>query len=239
MIDLVIEAVLVGEVKPLGERRAPSGIDKKIVSGAQAFNELGLINDAQGDLKSHGGVDKSIHHYPFDHYQHWLKDVDTVAEGYQGPSLQVAGAFGENISTVGITEKDVCLGDIFQLGSGVVQLVQGRQPCWKLNERFGLKTMSRDVQKTGRTGWYYRVLEDGTVEEGSRFRLIERPEPDWNLARIVELLYVDVKNFAALSELVKVPHLADNWRVLAERRLAKGEVEDWGRRLDGVSSAKA
>jgi len=234
MDAIEITAVLTGLVKPLSARQIPSGIDKSSVGGRLHFDEFGLDGDEQGDLRLHGGVEKAIHHYPFDHYKGWSDVFLNEGADYHGPSLSEAGAFGENISSVGLTEAEVCLGDIFQLGTGIVQLSQGRQPCWKLNERFGVASMSRQVQETGYTGWYYRVLEEGMVGAGDVLLLKERLAPAWTLERTTNLLYIDVKNFAAFEDLLRLPFLAKNWRKLAERRLAKGDVEDWGARLDGV-----
>lgn len=234
LLDVIeIKSVLVGEVKPLGERQAPSAIDKKPLTARSDYNEFGLLADSQGDLEAHGGLEKALHHYPFDHYGYWSSVLSSREGAYEGPSLEVPGAFGENISTSGVVESLVCLGDIFQLGTGVVQISQGRQPCWKLNERFCERKMARSVQKSGRTGWYYRVLEVGSVGPGDKFVLKERLAPEWDLARVTNLLYVDTKNFAALEAMVQLPFLAESWRKLAERRLAKGEVEDWSGRLGG------
>jgi len=235
MIDCEIISVLVGKVAPLGERAVPSAIGKRPVEGAVAFDRMGLILDEQGDRSSHGGVEKAIHHYPFDHYQPWADQLQVEEGGYHGPDLSKPGAFGENISTLGIVEKDVCLGDIFELGTGKVQIVQGRQPCWKLNERFGQKTMARLVQKSGMTGWYYKVLEPGEVASGDRFRLIERLAPAWPLSRVIELLYEKTTDFSALEDLVALPFLAKSWAGLVARRLERGEVEDWTARLEGRS----
>lgn len=234
MMDVIeISAVLTGSVKPLGVRQSPSGIDKSAVEGGISFDELGLQGDEQGDLRLHGGVEKAIHHYPFDHYKFWADVLLKEEHDYPGPPLTEVGAFGENLSTIGLTEKEVCLGDIFQLGTGVVQISQGRQPCWKLNERFGERSMARQVQSTGRTGWYYRVLEKGVVGAGDHLQLKERLAPNWSLARVTDLLYVDVQNYAALEGLRNLPFLTESWRRLAERRLAKDEVEDWEPRLNG------
>lgn len=240
MVEIFIDAVLAGEVKSLGAKGAPSGIDKKPVSGFVAFDELGLVTDAQGDLTVHGGVDKAIHHYPFDHYQYFERlflenDVGQVGLDFVrfDGVLPQAGAFGENISTRGLVEADVCLGDIFQLGSGVVQLSQGRQPCWKLNERFQIKTMAKWVQKSGLIGWYYRVLEPGSVGAGDRLVLKERPGAEWSLARVNELIYGKTQDYKALEQLVALPYLAERWRLMFEKRLEKKEVEDWSRRLEG------
>ena len=235
MIDCEVNSVLVGQIKPLGKRKMPSGIDKRPVEGGATFNEVGFVLDDQGDKQAHGGPEKAIHHYPFDHYQVWgeMCQEQCGADGYRGPDLSRPGAFGENISTLGVTEKDVCLGDVFALGTGKVQVVQGRQPCWKLNERFGLKTMARMVQKSGMTGWYYQVLEPGQVGQGDRLQLIERPAPNWSLDRVNRLLYVKTDDYQALEELACLPFLAASWKSLAQRRVENRKVEDWSKRLDG------
>ncbi len=234
MIDLEIRQVLAGAVKPLGKRGVPSGMDKKPVAGRVRYNEMGLVSDAQGDMKAHGGVDKAIHHYPFDHYASWRAHMADEMADYAGPDLGLPGAFGENISVEGLRECDVALGDIFRLGSGVVQICQGRQPCWKLNERFGNRMMAKMVQQSGMTGWYYRVLEPGEVAAGDRLVLQERPAPEWRLNRITALLYEKTDDYKSLEALVALPFLAASWRRLMERRLERREVEDWGRRLNGV-----
>ena len=235
MIDCEVNSVLVGQIKPLGKRKVPSGIDKRPVEGGATFNEVGFVLDDQGDKQAHGGPEKAIHHYPFDHYQAWEKlCLEQCGPGeYNGPDLSHPGAFGENISTLGITEKDVCLGDVFTLGSGTVQVVQGRQPCWKLNERFGLNTMARMVQKSGMTGWYYQVLEPGQVGQGDRLQMIERTAPNWPLERVNGLLYVKTDDYEALEELASLPFLAASWKSLAQRRIENRRVEDWSKRLDG------
>lgn len=118
-----IEALLVGRAAPLrGTER--SAIRKTAISGAVTVTTLGLDGDEQADLSVHGGPEKAIHHYPFDHYASWRGMRSSV-------SLDAPGAFGENISTYGLTEETVCIGDQFQLGTAVVEVSQPRQPCWK------------------------------------------------------------------------------------------------------------
>lgn len=225
---IVIAAVLTGVAAPLAETKHRSGIAKQRRNCRVAIDANGLTGDEQGDRRHHGGPEKAVHHYPFDHYAAWSRDLDPP------PALLAApGAFGENISTTGITERDICLGDVFRLGTALVQLSQGRQPCWKLNHRFAWPDMARRVQATGRTGWYYRVLQVGDVAEGDALLLAERPCPNWPLARVVDLLYRDTLNRGALHELSELPHCPPSWRSLVERRLASGEVEDWTSRLAG------
>jgi len=127
----------------------------------------------------------------------------------------------------------VCVGDRFRLGSALVEVSQARQPCWKLNYRFGFAGMSRAVQGSGRTGWYYRVLEDGEVAAGSRLVLLDRPFPQWTLQRLLRVLYVDRLDYAALEAMAQLAPLAESWRKLARQRVANREVEDMERRLAG------
>lgn len=226
-MSTIIRAVLIGKVVPLGRRGVDSGIFKKPVDNAVDVTRTGLSDDQQGDKKNHGGPEKAIHHYPFDHYAPWREEMPELTK-----HLTNEGAFGENISTDGLTEDDVCIGDIYRLGTALVQISQGRQPCWRLNERFGDSTMARQVQSTGRTGWYYRVIEEGRVGSGDLIDLIDRPNEDWTLQRILHLLYHDTLNADDLIQLSELTHLADSWRKLAARRLERRSVEDWSSRLN-------
>jgi MOSC domain-containing protein YiiM len=217
----------IGSVAPLGARGAPSGIAKSPVDRALTLSETGFVGDMQGDTVRHGGPEKAVHHYPFEHYADWTDDL-----GPQ-PLLAGPGAFGENLSTIGLTESIVAIGDVFELGSAVLQVSQGRQPCWKLNERFGRTEMSRMVQSTGRTGWYYRVLKPGTVSPDDHLVLRERNAPQWTLTRIWRAFYIDPLNHSELAGIAALEHLADGWRAHAARRLESNRVEDWTKRLTG------
>jgi len=226
-MDIRINSLLAGKIAPLGARQAPSAIDKKAVSGPVRLLRDGLECDEQGDRKVHGGPEKAVHHYPHDHYALWREDVG------DHPHLDATGAFGENISTTGLTEHNVAIGDRFRLGTAVVEVSQGRQPCWKLNARFDMPDMAMRVQKTGRTGWYYRVLEEGVVSDNDTMQLVERLSPEWTLHRVWHLLYVDMLNYDELALMAEVPHLADGWKRYAVRRLENRKVEDWSSRLEG------
>jgi len=216
-------------LSPLGPRDAPSGIVKSAAPAPWRILRDGLAGDHQGDRRHHGGPEKALHHYPRDHYDAWAKEGPELVEALCAPP-----AFGENISTLGVTESDVCIGDIFAFGSALLQVSQGRQPCWKLNARFARPDMARRVQTSGRTGWYYRVLREGVAEPGDRFERVERPLPDWSLSRLNELLYLRTLDLDALAQMAEMRELAPSWRELAARRLARGAVEDWSTRLVGA-----
>jgi MOSC domain-containing protein YiiM len=215
----------IGKIQAFGPAGQPSAIAKLAVSGRVALGKTGLEGDEQADIQHHGGIDKALHHYPFEHYAAWTTELPEQAGLFQ------AGGFGENLSSLGMDENSVCLGDIFQIGSASIQVSQGRKPCWKLNHRFGIADMARRVQDSGRTGWYYRVLAEGGIAPDDEFTLIERPHPTWPLARLISVIYHSKPDRKALTELAKLDVLASNWREMAEKRLATGRIEDWLRRL--------
>lgn len=222
-----IPIVLAGAVAPLGEAGHVSGIDKRPASGPWRIVKNGLEGDAQADRKHHGGAEKALHHYAFDHYAAWRDEIGAR------PALDAPGGFGENLSTQGWTEENVCLGDIVRFGGAVLQVSQGRQPCFKLALRFGQRDMALRVQGSGRTGWYYRVLAKGVAREGEALALVERPCPDWPLTRLSNLLYRDARDREGLAAMAALPYLAESWRSLAQRRLESGKVENWSGRLYG------
>ncbi|RIK84658.1 MAG: MOSC domain-containing protein [Hyphomicrobiales bacterium] len=222
-----VSALLVGGIAPLGDKGVPSGIDKRAVARPLRIAREGLDGDAQGDRRNHGGPDKAVHHYPFEHYARWREAIGPH------PLLERPGAFGENVSTSGLSEATVALGDVFRLGSATLAVSQGRQPCFRLNLRFGRPDMARRVQESGRTGWYYRVVEEGVAAPGDALVLIDRPLPDWPLTRLLATLYGDMLNRDELAAMAALSALPENWRRLAARRLENGRVEDWRKRLTG------
>lgn len=227
-----IAALLVGPVRPLGDKGVPSGIDKHPVTRPLRIGRNGIEGDEQGDRRHHGGPDKAIHHYPFEHYDDWRAAI--------GPHrlLEQPGAFGENLSTMGMSEATVALGDVFRLGSATLAVSQGRQPCFRLNLRFGRPDMARRVQESGRTGWYYRVLEEGVAAPGDELVLIDRPLAGWTLSRLLHTLYADTLDPSELAAMAALDALPESWRRLAARRLESGRVEDWSKRLTGEEAGE-
>lgn len=207
-------------------RGAQSAIDKQIVSGRQAVHFLGIDGDEQGDLRVHGGVEKAIHIYPSEHYKDWIKELG------EREALNHVGAFGENISSVGITEKDICLGDKIRIGSALLEVSQGRMPCWKLNVRFEQKNMAKRLQDSLRTGWYFRVLQQGDIGQGDEIILCERPYPDWPLTKIMGLIFEGCLDEVQLLQLAQLP-LVESWKKLVQRRMSDRQLENWSPRLDG------
>ncbi|MCK9543161.1 MAG: MOSC domain-containing protein [Novosphingobium sp.] len=207
-METTVIAVLCGAVQPFREENEPSAIAKRPVAGNVRVRRLGLDGDAQADLAVHGGVDKALHYYPQDHYAWWRGEIG------EHPLLDRPGAFGENIAATGLTENDVCVGDRFRLGTALVEVSQGRQPCWKLDHRFGGLKINAAMVRSRRCGWYYRVIEEGQVGAGEGLSLVERPFPAWSVARVFGLLIAgDHKRDAAgLAALGDVAALSASWK---------------------------
>ncbi|WP_435014751.1 MOSC domain-containing protein [Xanthomonas arboricola] len=226
-LAITIDSVAIGIARDFTRPGSRSAIDKRAVDGRVHVGPDGLHGDEQGDRRVHGGPDKAIHHYPRDHYAAWRTELGAHA------LLETAGAFGENLSSLGLTEAEVCLGDRFALGTAVVEVSQLRQPCWKLSDRFGVRDMARRVQDTGRTGWCYRVLQSGDVAAGDMLTLQQRPHPQWTLLRLQQLLYARDVDVAAITEVLQLP-LVPSWQALFQRRLQRREIESWSKRLQGA-----
>ena len=213
-MSLTIDAILAGKAKRFRGDES-SAIAKTAVEGPRRVGFLGISGDEQADLTVHGGPDKAVHHYPRDHYGWWS---EALGGHYL---LKAPGAFGENISTSGLVEDEVCIGDRFRLGSAPVEISQGRQPCWKLGHRFGVATIPATVVTTRRSGWYYRVVEEGMVAAGDMLELVDRPTPAWNVQRVFGLLIAGggKREPQALRDLAAMDTLAATWRVRAEKLL--------------------
>ena len=209
-----IDALLTGKTRAFRDSET-SAIAKTAVDDPRTVRLLGIEGDEQADLTVHGGPDKAIHHYPRDHYAFW----DELLGGHG--LLDSAGAFGENISTTGLVETEACIGDRYRLGSALVEISQGRQPCWKLGHRFGVASVPATVVKTRRSGWYYRVIEEGVVAAGDALTLVDRPMPEWTVERVFGLLIggEGKREPAALRELSAMDALATTWRTRAQKLL--------------------
>jgi MOSC domain-containing protein YiiM len=204
-------SVLTGNIDRSFSPRGSSAIGKSPQLGPVSIGHLGLAGDEQADHSVHGGLDKAIHHYPADHYAFWRALISGQ------PLLDSPGAFGENISTRGMVEGEVCIGDRYRLGSAVVEVSQGRQPCWKQGHRLGDPFVVSRMVDYRFSGWYYRVIEPGDVKCGDTIELLERPHPLWNVHRTFGLLIgKDGKDYpAALRALADMPVLASPWRLKA------------------------
>ena len=215
MIRTKIDTLLVGKPQPFRSDDELSAIVKTPVSGAVYLGALGLEGNQVADMVHHGGSDKALHLYPIEHYSFWREkypDLDLLSQ---------PGAFGENFSCAGMTEDELCLGDIFRVGGALIQCSHARQPCWKLNHRFGKKDVLMTVIESTKSGSYFRVLQEGKVQTGNLIEQTDRPFPEWPLSRVFRLIIGgDYKgNEADLEYLAKTSVLADAWRIRAKQLL--------------------
>lgn len=207
------------------DRTWTSGIWKAAVSAPVWCGRTNLAGDGQADLRVHGGPEKAVLAYAAAHYPSWRAELPIPELG--------AGGFGENLTVEGLTERDVCIGDTVSLGGAVLQLSQPRGPCWKLGRRWRMADLPARTQRSGRTGWYYRVLEEGEVAPGQRLTIVDRPYPEWTVALANMVMYEGRDDPAATLALAAVPLLSPNWRATLERRGREGVVRAERPRLLG------
>lgn len=202
-----------------------TGFLKKSTAESIWLGALNLAGDGQADLANHGGLDKAVNVYPHEHYSYWG----------QTPGLTTLpmGGFGENFTTQGLVEQDVCIGDVFQLGEATVQISQPRQPCWKLARYWRIKDLALRVQETGRTGWYFRVLREGHVQAGKQLVLRKRPYPHWTVSAANLVMHHQIQDLQAAQDLADCEALSLRWREKLRKRALTGAPENTAPRLNG------
>jgi MOSC domain-containing protein YiiM len=220
MHSIQIVSIQVGKPRSLGiagaadpmDRPWTSGFYKQPVTGPVRAGKLGLAGDGQADLENHGGVDKAILGYSAEHYPAWHAELE-IAE-------LTFGAFGENLTIGGLTERDLCIGDLWEAGDVQLQVSQPRQPCWKLARRWRRKDLPKRVIRTGRSGWYFRVLQAGFLEAGMPMRCVQRLHPEWSVARASQVLYAKGTAPSDVAALRCLAELADGWKSSLPAQLA-------------------
>src|SRR5215468_1679891 len=143
-----------------------TGIFKAPVSGRVPLRSLNFDGDRQADLSVHGGPDKAAYVYPAEHYAYWRRELPDMTLPW--------GIFGENLTTEGLDEDALQIGDRFRIGTAEVVVTQPRLPCFKLGLRFGRNDMVKLFLASGRTGSYFKVVAEGEVAAGDPVALVER-----------------------------------------------------------------
>lgn len=174
----VVVSVQTGRAAPLGPDGVLSGFVKRPVFGSIEVDPTGLWGDEQADLRVHGGPDKAVYGYAESRYPAWRTAYP------QHSALLMPGGFGENLTIAGWDENTVCLDDIVRVGSCLLQVSQPRQPCFKFALRFADVTMPQAMIRNGYCGWYYRVLQPGSLAAGDTLSLEDRPHPLWPIDRV-------------------------------------------------------
>jgi MOSC domain-containing protein YiiM len=192
-------------------RRVRTSIWKTPVEGRVRVNRLNLEGDQQSDLSVHGGPEKAVYAYPFEHYEYW---------GREFPEMELPwGTFGENFTTEGLLEGDVRIGDSLRVGSAEFVVTQPRMPCYKLGVRFGRDDMVKRFLRSGRTGFYLAVFREGAVTRGDSVEFTRRSDHDVSVADIGALYTHDADNQSLLRRAVELPALPDSWRDYFRKRL--------------------
>lgn len=207
-----VHALCIGRPQPFNGVEL-SAIDKRAVAGPVAIRSFGLEGDMVADTRHHGGPDMAVHHYPREHYagwSDWLGGHDAL--GWDAP-------FGENVSTSGLVETEVHIGDRFRLGSALLEVSQPRQPCWKIEHRFGRKGMVKRIVQEHNCGWYYRVVEEGLAKAGDSLQRVEIGHEDWSVARVFACLYDPAQRAtrAKLQAIAALGRLCEDWRAKAAK----------------------
>jgi MOSC domain-containing protein YiiM len=143
-----------------------TGINKVEAEGPVQVGRLGLEGDGQADLTVHGGPHQAVYAYPIEHYAFWENEL--------GIGPLESGAFGENLTLKGLIETDACIGDILGIGGLVLQITSARIPCFKLGNKLNRPDILKPFLQSGRSGFYFRVLQEAPVSAGGNIEILER-----------------------------------------------------------------
>jgi MOSC domain-containing protein YiiM len=214
---IYIHTLLVGQPQQATDERGTwrSAIFRTPVAGPVALGLRGLAGDQVADTKNHGSPNQAVCCHPLAHYVYWNEVYGLAADAELAP-----GAVGENWTLDGATEEDVCIGDIFAVGSAWVQVAAPRYPCSKQERKVRLPGFLQQTMAARRTGWYLRVLTPGTVQAGDALALEARPNPAVSIRRVAENI-LGAFDAREAHELLAVPELAEGWRRIIEMKLAK------------------
>jgi MOSC domain-containing protein YiiM len=187
-----------------------TGIFKRSVAGPCMVRALNLNGDHQADLAVHGGPDKAVYAYPSEHYEFWRREL---------PDLDLPwGAFGENLTTEGMAEGEVSIGDLLRIGGAELVVTQPRLPCYKLEVRLGEGMVKRFLESR-RTGFYLRVAKEGLVEAGDAIERIGREQEEVRVADITRLYAFDKGDRETMRNAVRIAALPESWKSYFEERL--------------------
>ena len=227
-----VNQLLTGKVKKIGDPNAAnpldreweSGIFKQAVHGKVWLSKNGIMGDEIGDRKNHGGPEKALFAYPVSHYAFWQNELEIASIGI--------GAMGENLAVTKLDETSICIGDTYQFGEAVIQVSQPRQPCWKPARRFRIMDFALRIQHTGRTGWYFRVLQEGYIEENTPLKLLRQPDSTWTIAKCNEVMHEKKEDIKLAEELLSSDFLAERWKKTLSKRIA-GKASSIEKRVYG------
>ncbi len=184
-------------------RDISTGIYKNKVEGPVKVSSFNLEGDQQADLTVHGGVDKAVYAYPAEYYEFWKKER---------PDLHFeAGFFGENLSTTGLDEINTHIGDVFEIESIVLQVTSPRMPCYKLGIRMKDPGFVRDFMKAEKNGFYFKVLQEGTIEAGDEIKKVKQDGHELSVQEVIQLYTTRKSDKELLQKAINSPSLPQDW----------------------------
>ena len=209
-----VDHLFIGNIRIMAATGHRTGLFKEPVERA-TVSRLGLVGDHQADRRYHGGPEKAVHHYAPDHYVR-------IAARFPAATIHaVPGGLGENLSSAGMTERTVCIGDRYRLGEEVeLEVSQPRTPCAKINQRFGEDDLARFVLDERITGWYCRVIREGAVERGAAITLQARPNPELTLDYFWTVVNQHRPDLDELRKLATATGLTASWVKRLHNRVA-------------------
>ena len=181
-----------------------TGIFKAPVDGLVKIGRLNLTGDQQADLTVHGGTDKAVYAYPAEHYEYWRRELPDVTFSW--------GQFGENLTTEGLMEDTLHIGDRLRVGSAILMVTQPRLPCYKLALRFGRDDMIKLFLASGRSGFYFSVIEPGSVAASSEIEVLSRDPNCVSVADIARLYFGPSSDQQLLERVARLTALPENWK---------------------------
>jgi MOSC domain-containing protein YiiM len=184
--------------------RIQTGIFKDPVDRPVTISKLNLAGDRQADLTVHGGAEKAVYAYPAEHYEYWRNRLPDVPFSW--------GRFGENLTTEGLMEDALCVGDRLRVGSAVLMVTQPRMPCYKLALRFDRDDMIKRFLTSQRSGFYFSVIEEGQVQAGSKVEILSRDPHRVAVGDIVRLYLGQARDPELLQRAMNVSALPQDWR---------------------------
>jgi MOSC domain-containing protein YiiM len=188
-----------------------TGIFKEPVDGRVMMRRLNLDGDRQSDLSVHGGPEKAVYVYPSEHYDFWKREL---------PEMDLPwGVFGENLTTTGLFENEINIGDKFRVGEAEVMVTQPRMPCYKLGIRFGRADIIKRFLISERSGFYVSVLKEGEVGAGDEFVLLEKNSSGVTVVDVTRLYSSDKENVDLLQRAIATEALPESWREYFLKRL--------------------
>ena len=208
----IVAGLFSGKVRPFDPGGERTGIYKEARREVM-ITKLGIEGDQQADKRYHGGTEKAVHQFSAHGYKVLREEFSSLIDKL------TPGSFGENLATDFMSDSNVFIGDTYRVNKVLLQVSEPRKPCWKINRKFDAENLSVFVEQHGITGWYYRVLEPGTVQLGDKMELEERVNEQASIARFTQISTQHRPSLDDVGQLIDVRGLSPAWKKRLEKRL--------------------